>query len=165
MPVTLTSIPDWTCPHCLGPNEAFGPARCQHCSLTMLSDAEQHHRTEIARPAADQLAAVFSTEQSDHINFQGIQPQVEAIAPLTTLQPEWAKWLEPVRKQMAEWRGAESAYRRQWRSHLLILGLLILAPILVGWMSADWMLVGLLSLPIAGWAWIGLIEFRRKNKP
>ncbi len=131
----------------------------------MLSDAEQQHRMKNAHSAAEQLTSVFSSAQPGKINFQEIQPQVDAIALLTTLQPEWAKWLEPVRKQMSEWRGAESAYRRQWRSHLLILGLLILAPILVGWMSADWMLVGLLSLPIAGWAWIGLIEFRRKNKP
>lgn len=165
MPVTLSSIPDWICPHCFGANEAFGPARCQHCSLTMLSDAEQHHRITIARPAVEQLTSVFSPAQSGKNNFQEIQPQVDAITLLTTLQPEWAKWLSPVGKQMAEWKDVETAYRRQWRSHLLILGLLILVPILVGWMSADWMLVGLLSLPIAGWAWIGLFEFRRKNKP
>lgn len=165
MPVILPSIPDWICPHCFESNEAFGPARCQHCSLTMLSDAEQQHRMENARPAAEQLTSIFSAAQSGKINFQEIQPQIDAIAPLITLQPEWARWLEPAGKQMAEWEGVELAYRRQWRSHLLILGLLILAPILVGWISADWMLVGLLSLPIAGWAWIGLFEFRRKNKP
>lgn len=165
MSVILSSIPAWKCPHCFGPNEAFGSARCQHCSLTMLSDAEQHHRIKTAQPAAAYLTGVFSSAQSDNINFLEIQPQLDAIAPLTTLQPEWAAWLEPVQQRMAVWKGAESAYRRQWRSHLLILGLLILAPILVGWMSADWTLVGLLCLPVAGWAWIGLFEFRRKNKP
>ncbi len=165
MPFILSSIPAWKCPHCFGPNEAFGSERCQHCSLTMLSNAEQHHRIEIAQPAVQHLIEVFSSDQSDKINFQEIQPQIDAITPLITLQPEWATWLEPARRQMAEWRGAEAAYRRQWNSHLFILGVLILAPILVGWMSADWTLVGLLSLPIAGWAWIGLFEFRRKNKP
>lgn len=165
MSITLSHIPTWTCPHCLGPNEAFGPARCRHCSLTMLSDAQQAHRLHKAQPAAEALAQTFSPNQTEKINWPGIQPFVQAITPLTTLQPEWAEWLLPVQQQLAAWEGAEAAFRRQWRSHLLILGILILAPILVGWMSADWTLVGLLSLPIAGWAWIGLVEFRRKNKP
>lgn len=165
MPVILSPIPDWKCPLCFGPNDAFGSARCQHCSLTMLSDAEQQHRIKTAQPAALYLTEIFSSTQSENINFREIQPQIDVIAPLTTLQPEWATWLEPARRQMTEWRSAEAAYRQQWKSHLLILGVLILAPILVGWMSADWTLVGLLSLPIAGWAWIGLFEFRRKNKP
>lgn len=160
MNLPLPDFPTWTCPHCLGPNEAFGPARCQHCGLHMLSEQEHQIRIGRSHPAAEQIQKMDSS-----ISLKDIQPLLKDLSLLERLQPEWVEWLKPVRLQVKRREEKEAAFQRQWRLHLLVLGLLILAPILARLVSADGMLVGLLCLPIAGWAWIGLFEFRRQRKP
>lgn len=160
MKLISSDFPAWICPHCLGPNEAFGPARCQHCGLHMLSEQEHQIRIKRAKPAADKIQKMNSD-----FSLLDIQPLLSDLSLLERLQPEWAEWLEPVRTQVKRREEQEAAFQRQWRLHLMVLGLLILAPILARLVSADGMLVGLLCLPIAGWAWIGLFEFRRQRKP
>lgn len=155
-------FPDWICPHCLGPNEAFGPARCQHCHLHMLSEQEQVMREQRARPAALylQLHEGLLQEPSEKI-----QPLLQDLSLLERLQPAWSEWLQPVKAELAQRQNLEASFRQQWRLHLLVLGLLILAPLLAILANSDRVLIGLLCLPIVGWTWIGLIEFRRRKKP
>ena len=167
MNIRLSPTPDWTCPHCQRANEAFGPGRCQHCGLHMHSEREQQLRLSICQPAVSQLQAILSTESSltTKAKMEEIQRILPSLTPLEELQPTWQAWLHPVKEIFQQWQTAYAAFQRQWIMHLAILAILLLAPLLIGLLTRDLMLAGLLLLPVFGWLWIGIWTFRRTNMP
>lgn len=158
--------PSFTCPHCLEANPPFGPARCAHCGLTMISDREQYVREhQLPQWWAELRDLQTRQSPSQLVHMREMQRLVAAWTPYEKLSPSWKGLLQPMRHSVAHWEARQARYQQQWRLHVAILVLLLLAPALAWWISGDPLLGFLLVLPAFGWTWLGLIEFRRKHRP
>jgi hypothetical protein len=155
------------CPHCLEPNPAFGPQRCQSCGLNMFSNQIQALREKRIRPLAEQLekqllnlkggkdpasAAAYAYQLLD-----ALEPyeKVEELSFLPELLQEARQQLEPFpRKKQRD---------RSLQLNIFILVLLALFPLSFLMIGGEPLVVGLLSLPVVGWAYLGIYAYVRKR--
>ncbi len=153
----------WICGHCWTEQTFDGPQRCVSCGLNMLSDAEQMNRHNWA--SAAQALAVWQQGGKDARHLAQMQRHFALLAPLEALQPAWQPWLEAMRTELGLLEGRQAQFQRQWWLHLAIAVVLLAAPVLLALLRAPGSLVFLTALPVAGWCWLGLFEFYKRNKP
>ncbi len=161
-PETLTLI----CPHCDTPNPAFGEQRCVQCSLNMRSDREQARLQDEVQPLLEKMEQMTqnweadTTQNPDEEHFSQWMKQAMAMAPE---YPFLADYLHSLRVRLTPWL-ASLRKRRLLRLNGFILGGLCIPPLLALMWSADWVLVGMLALPVFGWTYLGMYPLMRSPK-
>ncbi|RMG74629.1 MAG: hypothetical protein D6722_02230 [Bacteroidetes bacterium] len=152
------------CPHCREAQPPEWAQRCAHCGLIMMSDRLW---TQLSQGSLhedlqelDRLQAQAATLSP--LDWPDIQPRLARLAPWEELGPLLDLSPEGQAQSFAPLKAAYTDYRRQWLIHRLILLLLLQVPLLALWLSEAWLLPALLSLPVLGWAWLGLWQYRRQ---
>lgn len=130
--------------------------RCQSCQLNMMSDRSFATWQQHLQPAWAQLQAAIAQETPPQSReWAGIQPAIETLTPWKEEFPGLEKGLEAIQPRLQAW-----LKERHLRQRLLLHGflwiILALVPIFAAWFGAPLEMILLLSLPVIGWAWLGL---------
>ncbi len=156
------------CPHCREENSAFGPQRCGHCGLNMMSDQLQALREQKLKPLAEKLdeqllfmragnnqavAVSYARElykslvvYENHADFSFLKPLLEQARTALAAFPE--KKRKDNRKQMS------------W----LVFIILILFPLVSLLLEKELSLAILLFLPVVGWFFMGILPLLKMKK-
>lgn len=162
IPETLTLI----CPHCDTSNPAFGEQRCVQCSLNMRSDQEQMQLQEEIRPLwikMEKMTQDWEADTTQSPNEEHLSEWMEQAAALAPEYPFLGDYLLSLRGRLTPWL-AVLRKRRLLRLNGFILGGLCIPPLLALMWSADIVLVGMLTLPVFGWAYLGIYSLMRSPK-
>ena len=141
------------CPHCYTEQKAPVQQRCQACSLNMMSDQAFGSWQKVVQPKADEITELFAARK-----FGAIQPILAELAPYDPYFSTLKNWREACQQELP----APSRMSPQLIINGLIWLVLILAPVFALMSGADLIMVLLLSLPVAGWAYLGIWPLLRK---
>lgn len=107
------------------------------------------------------IAALAHPERVAPRDWPAIQPRLARLAPWDELNHLLQPSPATLAQQLRPLRAAYTHYRRQWLIHRLIFLFLCQGPLLALWLSHDLLLPGLLALPVLGWGWLGLWQYRQ----
>lgn len=156
------------CPHCLEENPAFGPQRCMHCGMNMISDHQQAIREQKLKPLAEkldeqllhiragkdqQVAVSYARELYNSLRVYDNQPPWEFLDPL----------LRKAEKNLAPFPEKKKA-NPQVMLNWIVFSMLLLFPIVSFWMYKDIVVFILLLLPLIGWFFIAIWPMLRQKK-
>jgi hypothetical protein len=157
-PASTLTLP---CPHCERDNPAFGTQRCAHCRLNMRSDAEQALLQEQIRPVVEGIEQLLLTWEADTTvepDEAHLMQWMEQAHTFAGQQAFLKPWLTSVHERLAPWY-ARNRRRQLFRINVLILLALAIAPVLAWVWTGDALLLVLLSLPVGGWGYLGIVRF------
>ena len=151
------------CPHCGKTQPSLQAQRCAACGLTMISDRAWNQLSGTLPADLTALEAFLARPEAlSPLDWPRIQPHLSRLAPWDELEHLLDPGPATLTRQLAPLRHAYTHYRRQWLIHRLIFFFLLQAPLLGLWLGSGLMLPFLLSLPVLGWAWLGLWHYRRQ---
>lgn len=143
------------CPHC-GRDTDATVQRCAHCGLTMLSDRSYAHLTRTVLPLVEQIES-----QLDQNSAQAL-PRLRQLDEATDAWPELRAWYERKAAEIPPELHAQAALRRRvLRLNWTILAFFVVVAVIGGFYTGDWLLAVMLSLPVAGWYWLGIHRLRQ----
>ncbi|MEM7656573.1 MAG: hypothetical protein AAF399_10625 [Bacteroidota bacterium] len=151
------------CPHCYEPNPVFKQQRCQHCGLPRMSDAEWKQLLSMKPRLSELGTAVEQLRDAEHPlpAYARLQPMLVHLAPLRSQEPWLATHLDEIEEGLILYEQAFEKARMQLKIHLFILFILLLVPVMSVLMGAVWWLSTLLTLPVIGWAYLGVWKFAK----
>lgn len=157
-----------TCPHCLAENPAFGPQRCEHCGMNMISDQFQAIREQKIKPLAekldeqllfiragkDQAAAVsYARELYNGLVIYEKHTELAFIKPL----------LAEAQEALAPFPERPKANPQVFMNYI-VFALLFLFPVISFMMYENLVVLILLTLPLIGWFVIAILPMLKQKK-
>lgn len=152
---------NYVCPHCEQVHQTLSSQRCSSCSLLMLSDQDFQSWQNLVLPKLDSLEASFPL--SGDKNLKEIQRLLDELAPWAETFPHIKGYLQVCREKLLPAQVQQKRMSQQLGINIFILLILILVPILAILSGADNMMAALLSLPVPGWAWLGIFSYLRRK--
>ena len=130
----------------------------------MWSDQEQRSRAERIQPEIEKLLQqldYLETNPQALVLFREIQPILDGLTPLSKRHNWLETYLEQVETFLEPYRQSLDGFKRQLLIHLLVFGVLLMAPIMALLLGADMSLSSLLFLPVIGWGYLGIWQYSK----
>ncbi|MEO0469762.1 MAG: hypothetical protein AAF206_09090 [Bacteroidota bacterium] len=143
----------FSCPHCYTEQQRPLQQRCQVCSLNMMSDQAFGSWQKVIAPRAQEIEQLFAAKK-----YRAIQPLLTELAPYDPHFSSLQKWREACQQELP----APTRFSPQLIINCLIWLVLIMAPVFALMSGADLMMTGFLTLPVLGWAYLGIWPLVRK---
>lgn len=157
----MDELPRLRCLQCKTALDALpGGGVCSTCG-TRLFDAAVSD--ELMAQWMGWQASIAAIDQSPARARAAIQPLLAALPPYAATSPALAAYLKAWQQQATRWTHAHERLRLQGMIHWALLAVLAAAPLMAGMLRAGTMLVVLLSLPVAGWFYLGIWNYYRRS--
>lgn len=156
------------CPHCMAENPAFGPQRCAHCGMNMISDQHQAIREQKLKPLAEKLdeQLLFVRAGTDQVVAVNYAREVYKTLKPYENQAEFV-FLKPLLDQ-AEIALAPFPERRkatpQSFLNWVVFGFLFLFALISFLMYENFVVLILLTLPLVAWFAIAIWPMLKAKK-